>query len=80
MDIDESAISSEHDVEKFELLNFKDKTCEDLFNGFRAFYLAKGNILSICSSMLEKYVVLQCDKGGQYCDTGDVPLDEKSNF
>ena len=36
MDIDESAISFEHEAEKLELLNFKYETREDLLNGVRA--------------------------------------------
>ena len=31
----------------------------------------------ICGSKPEKYVVLQCDRGGKYRDARDVLLDER---
>ena len=46
-------------------------------NGVRAFHSGKGCTLYICSSRLEKYVVLQCDRNGLYCDTHDVSLGER---
>ncbi|XP_078162917.1 PKS-NRPS hybrid synthetase cheA-like [Carex rostrata] len=77
MNIDESAISFEQEAEKLELFGFKYETREDLLIGVRAFYSDKGYALSICGSKLEKYVVLQCDRGGQYRDVRGVPLDER---
>ena len=72
MDIDESVISFEQEAEKLELLNFKYETREDLLSGVKAFYSAKGYALLICSSKSERYVVLQCDRGGQYREVNIV--------
>ena len=70
MNIDESTISFEQETEKLELLVFKYETREDLLIDVRTFYSAKGYTLSICGSKSEKYLVLQCDRGGQYRDVG----------
>ncbi|KAL4580761.1 hypothetical protein LXL04_016963 [Taraxacum kok-saghyz] len=54
--------------EEFYLANSKFESYDELLKSVRDFYYAKGYGVSIRDSRKEKYVTLQCDRGGSYRD------------
>lgn len=68
---------AEQEDERHQLLNFKFETREDLLKGVRKFYSTRGYALSIYGSRAEKFVILKCDRGGNYRDSQGVQLSER---
>lgn len=56
------------DNEELYLASSKFKSYDELLKSLRAFYCTKGYGLSIRDSKKDKYVTLQCDRGGSYRD------------
>lgn len=54
---------------------FKDR--EDLINSTKNFYVERGYTLSIKCSKKEKYVVLGCDRGGNYRNKLKLILEDR---
>nr|KAJ0199757.1 hypothetical protein LSAT_V11C600318500 [Lactuca sativa] len=54
--------------EELYLANSKFESYNELLKSVRNFYYAKGYALSIRDSSKDKYVKLQCDRGGSYRD------------
>ncbi|KAL4561205.1 hypothetical protein LXL04_033368 [Taraxacum kok-saghyz] len=75
MDSSSSIIQSE----ELYLANSKFESCDELLKNVRSFYYDKGYGLSIKDSTKDKYVTLQCDRGGSYRDRMGIGDKRKKN-
>ncbi|KAL4588354.1 hypothetical protein LXL04_001238 [Taraxacum kok-saghyz] len=66
-------------TEELYLANSKFESCDELLKSVRSFYYDKGYELSIKDSSKDKYVTLQCDRGGSYRDKMGIGDKRKKN-